>query len=108
MSKNNTIRKVLTKNVVDIAQALVSISFPGEVITAALTSWTEIGTGNILRVIVAADTYVIFDDDGTNPTIADAAASPALLLKAGTHYVLCQSQYVKMSADPSRKELLKV
>jgi hypothetical protein len=108
MSKNNTIRKSLTKNVVDVAQALISVKHPGEVISEDMTSWVKVGEGNLLRVIVTAATYVIFDDDGQNSTTADAAASPGLYLAVGEHYIVCQSEYVKMSANPTRKELLRL
>lgn len=109
MSKNNTIRKTLTKNAVDVAQALTSLKHPGEVIVpASLASWKQVGEGNIIRLVVGVDTYVIFDDDGTNSTLASATASPALYLAAGEHYVLCQAEYIKLSAAPTRAELHRI
>ena len=43
MSIANKLRKLLTKNIVDIAQALVGVKVPGEVITDDLSAgWVEV------------------------------------------------------------------
>lgn len=63
MSTSNSIRKLFTKNLVDLGQALVSLSLPGEVITDDLsTAWREVGIGNILRMQTSGDTFVAFHD----------------------------------------------
>lgn len=103
----NNIRKALTKNVVDVAQSLVSLNVAGDVITTALTTLTEVGQGNILRVVLAAPAYVAFADDAASTVAAAAATSPGLELAAGTHYILCTDDFIIMSADPSRKELIR-
>lgn len=108
MSKNNKARKILTKNVQEVAQALVSLSIPGKVITDDLSSaYTQVGEGNILRVEVAADTYVAFDTQ-TGGAAVDGTTSPALKLTAGIHYVVCAHDFVRMSANPTRVELLEL
>lgn len=62
MSITNSIRKLLTKNLVDVGQALVSLNIPGEVITDDLsTAWRNVGQGHILRVQTSGDTYVAFN-----------------------------------------------
>lgn len=101
------VRKALTKNVVDIAQSLVSLVVPGDVITDNLTSFTEVGQGNILKVVLAAQAYVVFAPELPSTLAANATSSPGLDLPVGTHYILCTEKYIKMSANPSRKELIR-
>lgn len=99
----------MTMNTVDVAQGLQSLTVPGEVIGPDLSSgWTLVGEGNILRIQAAADLYVAFDDKSTDVTAISVATTPAVKLPAGYHYVLCQSDYVKMSAAATRVELLKL
>ena len=109
MSSNTKIRKLVTLSTVDVAQALQSLSVPGKVITANLsTGWTEVGRGNILRIQVAADTYVAFTEIEGDSSSVSATTSPAVKLLAGDHYVLCQDKYVRASANPTRVELLEI
>lgn len=111
MSKNNTLRKVLTKNAVDVGQALVSLNFPGEVVTVDLSAANGalVGEGNILRIQIAGDTFVAFSDEENMAAAVTSSTSPAVkLVGAGVHYILCQFNYVKMSVNPTRAELLKV
>ena len=108
MSRNNKTRKALTKNVVDVAQALVGVEVPGEVITDDLSAgWVEVGEGNILRLQVGADTYVAFDDKNTGGAVS-ATTSPAIKLAAGYHKIICTCAYVRLSANATRAELLKL
>ena len=101
------IRKALTKNVVDIAQSLVSLSVAGDVITDDLTALTKIGKGNVLKVVVAGTTYVAFADEPGSTVAATIATTPGLELLAGSHYILCTGEYIRMSANPTRKELIR-
>ena len=105
MSAN--VRKALTKNVVDVAQSLVALEVAGDVITSSLTVLTKLGRGNILKVVVGTTTYVAFADEEGSSITASIASSPGLELAAGTHYVLCLCDYIIMSADPTRKELIR-
>lgn len=108
MSKANKTRKLLTKNVQEVAQALVSVKVPGEVITDDIsTAGVEVGEGNILKIEVSADTYVAFSDESTIGAVS-AATSPAVKLTAGEHYVVCACKYVRASANGVRVELLKL
>ena len=106
MAQKNKTRKLLTKNIVDIGQAIVSLHIPGEVITDDISAaWVEVGEGNILRVEVAGPTYVAFDDKTTGGVVT-SATSPAVKLTAGIHYVVCQCKYVRADANPTRIERL--
>ena len=108
MSIQDRIRKLLTKNVVDLGQALVSLRFPGKVLPVDLTTAAVlVGATNILKIHVSADTYVAFSDDSTFGAVS-STTSPAVMLPAGMHYVVCQSDYVRASANPTRIELLQV
>lgn len=108
MSEANKLRKLLTKNLVDIGQALVSLSVPGKVITDDISArWVDVGEGNILRMEAGADMYVAFSDLNTGGAVS-VTTSPAVKLKGGEfHYVVCQCRYVRASANPLRIELLK-
>ena len=105
---SNGVRKALTKNVVDVAQSLVSLNVVGDVITANLTTLTKVGEGNILKVVVGATTYVAFADESTSSIAATINTTPGIELVAGTHYVLCHSNYIIMSTNPTRKELIRI
>jgi hypothetical protein len=108
MSSSNKVRKLVTLNTVDVAQALQSLHIPGKVISANIsTGWVEVGQGNILRIQTSADIYVSFSDN-TSGTAPSATTSPAVKILAGDHYVLCQSKYVRASANPTRVELLEL
>lgn len=107
--QKSTINKRLTNNASRAAEALQAIKYPGDVLTDDMAAdWVKVGAGNIVRLVVGATTYVIFSDDNTATLTADVAATPALMLAAGEHYVLCAEDYIKTSANPTRKELLKI
>jgi hypothetical protein len=108
MSSSTKVRKLVTLNTVDVAQALQALKIPGKVISANIsTNWADVGQGNILRIQVSADTYVAFSDD-TSGSAPSVTTSPAVKLPAGDHYVLCQARYVRASANPTRVELLEL
>jgi len=109
MSQKNKPRKMLTKNIIDVAQALVSINVPGKLIANAdIFAGTEVGEGNILRVETTADTFIEFDSQaiGSAPTITTASA--VMLVGAGMHYVICQCDFVRSSIAVTRAELLEL
>lgn len=103
----SAVRKALTKNVVDVAQSLVSLEVAGDVIATDLTSLTEVGTGNILKVVLAAQSFVAFADEAGSTIAAAAGTSPGLDLPTGTHYILCTGDFIIMSVNPTRKELIR-
>ena len=108
MSVANKLRKLLTKNLVDVAQALVGVEIAGEVVTDDLSAaGVEVGEGNILRLEVGADTYVAFSDDSSIGAVS-AATTNGIKLAAGYHKVVCSCKYVRTSANPTRVELLKL
>jgi len=108
MSSLSKVRKLVTLNTVDVAQALQSLKIPGKVISANMsTNWIDVGQGNILRIQVSADTYVAFSDN-LSGSVPSVSTSPAVKLQAGDHYVLCQAKYVRASANPTRVELLEI
>lgn len=108
MAIQDKLRKFLTKNTVDVGQALVSLKYAGKVITDNISSAAvKVGASNVLKLHVAADTYVAFSDDPTFGAVS-VTTSPAVLLPAGMHYVLCSGDYVRASANPTRIELLQV
>lgn len=92
-------------SIVDAAQVLQSLHIPGQVITDNLSAGgVFVGSDNILRVIVTADTYVAFGPQSIGAV--SSATSPGLLLQAGEHYIICADDYVRTSLNPSRVELL--
>lgn len=108
MSSLNKVRKLVTLNVVDVAQALQSLHIPGKVISVDISAaWIDVGQGNILRIQSSADIYVTFSDN-TSGAAPSVTTSPAVKLIAGDHYVLCQARYVRASANPTRVELLEI
>ena len=109
MSQKNKIRKQLTKNIVDVAQALVSLNVAGKVIAAAdVFAGTNVGEGNIIRIQTTADTYVTFSDTaiGAAPTVTTTTA--VKLVGAGVHYVICQCDFIRTSIAITRAELLEL
>jgi hypothetical protein len=109
MAQNNKLRKLFTKNVIDVAQALVSVSAPGKVIANAdIFAGTEVGEGNILRIQTTADTFIAFGEQAL--TSAPTVTSPIAvkLVGAGVHYVICQCDFVRSSIAVARAELLEI
>lgn len=97
----------MTMSTVDVAQGLQSLTVPGTVIGPDLSGgWTFVGEGNIIRVQAAADLYVAFDDKDAIGVTVSVTTSPAVKLPAGYHYVVCQCDWVRMSAAATRVELL--
>jgi hypothetical protein len=108
MSSKNKIRKLLTMNVVDVAQGLQSLHVPGKVVPDNLSSgWVFVGQGNIIRVHVSADTYFAFAEQSNANTVS-VSTSPAVKILSGEHYIVCQHDYVRASANPLRVELLEL
>jgi len=84
----------------------------GTVIPAATdlsTTPTLVKTGTLLRIQVAADTYVAFGDEPAAAPLSgtiDATTSPALKLPAGYHLVVATGDFIKTSANPTRVEMI--
>lgn len=84
------------------------ILVPGEVVDLTANDISTAGrlvkTGSLLRIQVAADTYVAFGDS----TIAavDATTSPAIKLPAGYHLLVSTADFIRASANASRLEIL--
>ena len=110
MANNSKVRKLFTKNVVDVSQALVVVNIPGEVVANAdVFAGTFVGEGNIIRIQTTADTFVAFSDESATmalPTVTTAVA--VKLVGAGVFYVICQCDYVRTSIAITRAELLKL
>lgn len=108
MAVTNKLRKLFTKNIIDVANPLDEVKAPGKVITDDISAaWVKVGFGNLIRIEVSADTYVAFskeDDDG----VVDSSTSPSVKLPAGYHYVICAGEYVRASANAVRLELLEL
>lgn len=100
---------MLTKNIVDVAQALVSLNIPGKVVPAAdVFAGTEVGEGNIIRIETTVDTYVAFSNE-SGLAVPSAATTPAVkLVGAGVHYVICQYDFIRTSIAITRAELLEL
>jgi len=109
MTQKNKLRKQLTKNIVDIGQALVSLSVASKVLDVAdVFAGTKVGEGNIIRIEITADTYVAFSDEA-GISIPTVATTPAVkLIGAGMHYVVCQCDYIRTSIAITRAELLEL
>lgn len=108
MTSSTKVRKLVTLNTVDVAQALQSLRIPGKVISANIsTGWVDVGQGNILRIQTGSDIYVAFSDD-TSGSAPSVSTTPAVKLLTGDHYVLCQARYVRASSNPTRVELLEL
>lgn len=109
MAQANKLRKLLTKNIVDVGQALVSLNVPGKVITDDISAaGVEVGEGNILRIQTSADTYIAFSELSTIGAVSVTTTPAVKLVGAGVHYVVCQCDYVRASSNPTRIELLEI
>jgi len=81
------------------------ILVPGEVITDNVsTASVQVGKGNICRIRVTAQAYVAFGDDSLGAV--SATTSPGLELQTGTHLVVATDDFIRMSADPDRLEII--
>ena len=109
MPRQNKIRKLVTINKVDIAQALQSLYVPGQVITDNISAgWVEVGEGNIVRIHTSADIYVAFSDIDVPTETVSVSSSPAVKILAGDSYILCQAKYMRASGTALRLELLEI
>ena len=109
MSDKAKVRKLVTLSTVDVAQALQALLIPGKVITANIsTGWIYVGRGNILRVQAGADMYVAFSEFDLTTTAVTVSTSPAVKVITGCHYIICQADFVRASANPTRIELLEI
>ena len=110
MSQKNKIRKLFTKNIVEIAKALETLNMPGKVLaTAGVQAGTiEVGEGNILRIQTSGDMFVSFGDQSA-PAVPSVTSPVAVkLVGAGVHYVICQCAFARISTAASRIELLEL
>jgi hypothetical protein len=106
MAATNKIRKQITMSMVDVAQALQSLHIIGTVISSDISAgWVEVGQGNVLRVVLGANTYFSFSDDDSSPAV-NASTTPAVMLTTGESYIITSAKYVRASANPTRTELL--
>lgn len=108
MPVTNKVRKQITMSIVDVAQALQSLHITGTPITTDISAgWVEVGEGNIVRVIVGANTYFAFSDDNTAAAVT-SATSPGVMITTGEGYIVCSAKYIRASANPTRVELLSI
>ena len=96
-SKKFNIRRFLTKNIVDIAQSVGGIQFPGSVISTAIGVAKHVGSGNVVRIVVTTAGRVAF---GAVGVAAPAAAidEVSTYLPVGTHYVYATGDYIRSDA----------
>jgi hypothetical protein len=84
----------------------------GDVMTADPSAApVKVLAGSILRIQVSADTYVAFGDDPTASPLSGAissSTSPAIKLPAGYHLVVATGDFVRMSAAPTRCEIIAI
>jgi hypothetical protein len=100
------IRKFFTMSIVDCAQVLQSLHVGGSPISADISaSWVEVGAGNVIRVIVGANTVIAFSDDNTDGAVT-TTTDPAVMVVTGESYIITTAKYVRASANPTRVELL--
>lgn len=106
----NKIKKYITMNIVDISQGLQSIHTVGTPILVDISAgWVHVGIGNIVRVVVAANTYIAFDDADLGAGVAVSATSnPSVMVVTGEHYVIASGDWIRASANPTRVEILAV
>jgi len=115
------IRSLLSKQKVDVAQALGGIEVPGTVISATITTARLVGQGNIVRLTVAAAVvpaaiYVAFGDS-TLAAPSGAAGENSILLSGNdsavnseskVFYILATGDYIRASAIVNHAEVIEV
>lgn len=111
MSKNVGPNKIAQEKFVDNGGSdKVNSCLPvGFLLSNDITSSTKVGKNNILRVTVSTTTYLAFSDDkaALDAATVDAALAtlPCIELASGTYFIACPADWVKASANPTRKEL---
>jgi hypothetical protein len=96
-AKQNNIRRYLTKNIVDVAQSVGGIQFPGKHVSTTITTAVEVGAGNVLRIVVTTAGWVAFGDS-TVGIPSGATGEISAYLPVGTHYVYATNDYIRGSA----------
>lgn len=96
----------------DSAQAkkvIGDLLVPGTVVPPATdisAAAIQVGKGNILRIRVAAQTYVAFSADPALGAVS-ATTSPGIELNtAGVYLVVATEEFVRASANPARLEII--
>lgn len=88
------------------AKATMDVLAPGTVITSDISAaWVKVGLSSIVRIQVAADTYVAFGDDST-AGVVDSSTSPAIKLAAGYYLLRATGEFIRASLNASRIEIL--
>lgn len=78
---------------------------PGRVITSDTSAaGVLVGKGSILRLQVAADTYVAFGESTIGAV--SSTTSPGLKLASGYYLVCATDDYIRMSANATRLEVM--
>lgn len=81
------------------------ILVPGMVITADPSIAPRlVGEGQICRIRVASTVYVAFGNDSLGAV--SSTTSPGLELETGTHLVVATGDWIRMSAAPTRLEII--
>lgn len=80
---------------------------PGAVITDNISSGgVAVGKGNLIRIRVAAATFVAFSDDPAIGTVSSTTNPGLELPVAGTYLVVATGKYVRASANAARLEVV--
>jgi len=106
------IRKYLTKNMVDLAQSLNGVEACGDVVSPTLTSAVEVGSGNIIRITVAAGAAMHLTFGPSAMVATTATTSPAIRLPEdaaeAVHYVISTDEYIRADVVATRVEVIGV
>lgn len=85
---------------------------PGDVMTDDPSAApVKVLAGSILRIQVAADTYIAFGDEPAEAPlngVIDATTTPAIKLPAGYAIVIATGDFMKTSSAPTRVEVITV
>lgn len=95
---------------VDIAQSLNGVEACGAVVSPTLTAAVEVGSGNIVRVTVAAGAAMHIAFGPVGMAAVSAATSPALRLPVSAaetvYYIISTDDYVRADVVATRVEII--
>jgi len=93
-------------------QKVSSVLSVGKLYSNDITNVQKVGTGNVLRVTIAAATVFAFSDNSdalNSETVSTSTADPFFaisLSSSGTYEIATPAKFIKASTNPSRIELI--